>query len=109
MKVLLDECLPKKLKLEVNGDVVKTVPEMGWAGKKNGVLLRLAEQEFDVLLTNDQNLEYQQNLKSFNLAVIVLAAHTNDIEDMMPLMPAANEALKTIRAGEIVHIEASSG
>lgn len=58
MKVLLDECLPKKLKREVNGDVVKTVPEMGWAGKKNGVLLRLAEQEFDVLLTNDQNLEY---------------------------------------------------
>ena len=109
MKVLLDECLPKKLKREVNGDVVKTVPEMGWAGKKNGMLLRLAEQGFDVLLTNDQNLEYQQNLKSFNLAVIVLAAHTNDIEDLRPLMPEANEALKTIRAGEIVHIEAASG
>jgi predicted nuclease of predicted toxin-antitoxin system len=109
MKVLLDECLPKKLKRKVNGDVVKTVPEMGWAGKKNGALLRLAEQEFDVLLTNDQNLEYQQNLERFNLAVIVLAAHTNDIEDLGPLMPAANEALKTIRVGEIVHIEASAG
>jgi predicted nuclease of predicted toxin-antitoxin system len=109
MKVLLDECLPKKLKREVNGDVVKTVPEMGWAGKKNGALLRLAEQEFDVLLTNDQNLEYQQNLKSFNLAVIVLAGHTNDIEDLRPLMPAANQALKTICVGEIVHIEVSSG
>ena len=108
MKVLLDECLPKKLKREVNGDVVKTVPEMGWASKKNGVLLRLAEQDFDVLLTNDQNLEYQQNLKSFNLAVIVLVAHTNDIEDLKPLMPAANESLKTIRAGEIVYIEAAS-
>jgi hypothetical protein len=108
MKDLLDECLPKKLKHEVNGDVVKTVPEMGWAGKKNGALMRLAEQEFDVLLTNDRNLEYQQNLKSFDLAVIVLAAHTNEIEDLRPLMSAANEALKTIRAGEIVHIEASS-
>jgi predicted nuclease of predicted toxin-antitoxin system len=108
MKVLLDECLPKKLKREVNGDVVKTVPEMGWAGKKNGVLMRLAEQEFDVLLTNDRNLEYQQNLKDFNLAVIVLAAHTNDIEDLKPLMADANEALKTIGAGEVVHIEASS-
>ena len=108
MKVLLDECLPKKLKREVNGDVVKTVPEMGWAGKKNGALLRLAEQEFDVLLTNDRNLEYQQNLKSFILAVIVVAADTNDIEDLRPLMPAANEALKTIRAGEIVRIEAAS-
>lgn len=49
MKDLLDECLPKKLKRKVNGDVVKTVPEMGWAGKKNGDLLRLAENEFDVL------------------------------------------------------------
>ena len=108
MKVLLDECLPKKLKREVNGDIVKTVPEMGWASKKNGVLLRLAEQEFDVLLTNDQNLEYQQNLKNLNLAVIVLIAYSNDIEDLKPLMPAANEALKTIRAGEIVYIETPS-
>jgi hypothetical protein len=109
MKVLLDECLPKKLKREVNGDIVKTVPEMGWASKQNGVLLRLAEQGFDVLLTNDQNLEYQQNLKNFNLAVIVLVAYTNDIADLKPLMPAANEALKTIRVGEIVYIEAPSG
>lgn len=108
MKVLLDECLPKKLKREVNGDVVKTVPEMGWAGKKNGALMRLAEQEFDVLLTNDQNLEYQQNLKSFNLAILVLVAHTNDIDDLKPLMPAVNKALKTTRAGEIVYIEAAS-
>ena len=108
MKVLLDECLPKKLKREVNGDVVKTVPEMGWAGKKNGVLLRLAEQEFDVLLTNDQNLEYKQNLKNFQLGIIVLVACTNDIEDLKPLMPAANEALKAIGAGEIVYIEATS-
>ena len=54
MRVLLDECLPKKLKREVQADVVKTVPEMGWAGAKNGSLLRLVEQEFDVFLTNDQ-------------------------------------------------------
>jgi hypothetical protein len=73
MKVLLDECLPKKLKREVEADEVKTVPELGWAGKKNGELLRLAEKEFDVLLTNDQNLEHQQNLKRFDLAFIVLA------------------------------------
>ena len=53
MKVLLDECLPKKLKREVKADLVKTVPEVGWASKKNGELLRLAEQDFDVLLTND--------------------------------------------------------
>ena len=107
MRVLIDECLPKKLKHEVNGDVIRTVPEMGWASAKNGALLRLAEQEFDVFLTNDRNLEHQQNLKLFNLAVIVLVARSNDIADIKPLMPAANEALKKIGAGEIVYIKAS--
>src|SRR4051812_21349208 len=96
MKVLLDECLPKRLKREVKADVVRTVPEMGWAGTKNGALLRLVEREFDVLLTNDQNLEHQQNLTRFALAVVVLVALTNNIEDLRPLMPAANEAMRTI-------------
>ncbi len=108
MKVLLDECLPKKLKHEVEADFVQTVPEAGWASKKNGELLRLAEADFDVLLTNDQNIEHQQNLRKFDLAFIVLVAPTNDITDLKPLMPAANEALKTIEAGEIEYIEASS-
>ncbi len=108
MKVLLDECLPRKLKREVEADLVKTVPEAGWASKKNGELLRLAEADFDVLLTNDRNVEHQQNLKSFDLAFIVLVAPTNDIADLEPLMPAANEALKTIKAGEIKYIKVSS-
>jgi precorrin-2 methylase len=101
---LLDECLPKKLKREVEADVVRTVPEVGWASAKNGALLLLAEQEFDVLLTNDRNLEHQQNLGQFDLAVVVLVADTNDIADLRPLMPAANKALKNIKAGEIVYI-----
>ena len=105
MKVLLDECLPKKLKREVEADEVSTVPEAGWASKQNGELLRLAEANFDVLLTNDQNLEHQQNLKKFDLAIIVLIAPTNDIEDLKPLMPAVNKALKTIKAGEIEYIK----
>ena len=107
MKVLLDECLPKKLKRETEADFVQTVPEAGWASKKNGELLRLAEVDFDVLLTNDQNMEHQQNLSKFNLAFVVLVAPTNDIEDLKPLMPAANEALKIIKAGEIKYIEAT--
>lgn len=106
MKVLLDECLPKKLKREVDAEVVKTVPEAGWASKKNGELLRLAEASFDVLLTNDQNIEHQQNLKRFDLAFVVLVAQTNDIVDLLPLMPAANNALKTIQVGEIEYIRA---
>ena len=108
MKVLLDECLPKKLKREVEADFVQTVPEAGWASKQNGELLRLAEVDFDVLLTNDQNIEHQQNLKKFDLAFVVLVAPTNDIKDLKPLMPAANEAIKTIKAGEIQYIEAGS-
>jgi predicted nuclease of predicted toxin-antitoxin system len=59
MKILLDECLPKKLKLEIEADVVLTVPEAGWASKKNGELLGLAAGNFDVFLTTDQNLEFQ--------------------------------------------------
>ena len=108
MKVLVDECLPKKLKYEVDTDFVRTVPEMGWASTKNGALLRLAEQEFDVFLTNDQNLEHQQDLKRFNLAFVVLVAPTNDISDLRPLMPAANKAMKKVSAGEIIYINVLS-
>jgi len=104
MKVLLDECLPRKLKCAVVANEVRTVPEAGWAGKKNGELLRLAQQSFDVLLTNDQNIEHQQNLREFDLAFVVLVAPTNDITDLEPLMPAANRAMKKLRAGEIAYI-----
>jgi len=105
MRVLLDECLPRKLKHEVHADFVKTVPEMNWASRKNGALLLLAEKDFDVFLTSDRNIEHQQNLKSFDLAIIVLIAPTNDIEDLRPLMHAVNEAIRTISSREIKYIE----
>ncbi len=101
MKVLLDECLPKRLKRSIVAENVITVPEAGWASKKNGELLRLAEAEFDIFLTNDRNLEHQQNLSLFNIAVIVIAASTNDVDDLLPLVPAVNERLATIKPGEI--------
>jgi predicted nuclease of predicted toxin-antitoxin system len=104
MKILIDECLPKKLKLELPDHFVQTVPEAGWAGKQNGDLLRLAEKDFDVLLTNDQNMEHQQHLKQFDLAYIVLAATTNDINDLKPLMPAVNEVLRNIKVGQIEYV-----
>lgn len=87
MRVLLDECLPRKLKFEIEAEFVQTVPEAGWASKQNGELLRLAEQSFDVLITNDQNMEHQQRIESFDLAFVVLVATTNDIIDLIPLMP----------------------
>jgi hypothetical protein len=86
MQVLLDECLPRKLKYALTGIAVRTVPEMGWAGTKNGALLQLAETSFDVFITADQNVEYQQNLKSTILGIVVLVAPNNRFETLQPLM-----------------------
>jgi predicted nuclease of predicted toxin-antitoxin system len=101
MKVLLDECLPKKLKNHINADFVRTVPEAGWAGKQNGELLRLAESEFDVLVTNDQNIEHQQVIERFDLAFVVLVAPTNDIVDLIPLMPELNTIVSSLLPGTV--------
>lgn len=106
MRVLLDECVPRGLRRELPGHEVKTVAEMGWAGIKNGVLLRLAEKEFDVFLTVDRNLEYQQDLSGTTLAVILLRAPSNDIVLLRPLMPAVREAMAKARPGMVVHVHA---
>jgi predicted nuclease of predicted toxin-antitoxin system len=73
MRVLLDECVPRALRRELPGHNVKTVAEAGWAGVKNGELLQLAANEFDVFLTIDRNLEYQQN---FSGVVLRLSSFT---------------------------------
>ena len=106
MRVLPDECLPRKLKRQLPGHTVSTVPEMGWAGIKNGALLRLAEPAFDVFLTIDGNLEYQQNLRSMGLAIVVLAAADNTFDTLSPLMTQVMTALSTIQPGERVRIQA---
>jgi len=105
LRVLLDECLPKKIKREFVDCVVSTVPEMGWAGKKNGELMKVAHDQFDVFVTADQNLRYQQNLSYADIGVIVLVAVNNRIETLAPLMPQVNEALKSIAAGQVVEIK----
>ena len=87
MKILLDECIDRKLAREFIGYDVKTFPQMGWAGIKNGQLLALAESEFDVFITVDRNLSFQQNLPQFNIAVIVLQAPSNRLADLKPLVP----------------------
>ena len=105
MQVLLDECLPRKLKRELTGYRVATVPEMGWAGIKNGSLLRLIlSSAIDVFITIDGNMEYQQNLPALGVAIIVLSAPDNTIETLRLLMPKVNQILPTIQHGEIVHI-----
>lgn len=105
MRILLDECLPKKLKSEFTGHTIFTVQEKGWAGTKNGELLRRAENEFDVWITADRNIEYQQNLSNFDIAVIVLVAPRNQLEYLLPLIPQLHEVLETIQSGHIIYID----
>jgi hypothetical protein len=104
MRVLLDECIPRRLKRELPGHKVLTVTEHGWSGIKNGRLLGLANVEFDVSLTVDQNLKYQQNLTAFHIAIILLVARNNRLKTLLPLMPEVREALDEIGVGEFVRI-----
>ena len=85
MRVLLDECLPRRLKFSIRGHYVQTVPEEGWAGKSNGELLSLANEEFDVFLTVDQNITAQRETASLALSVVILKALTNRLQDLEPL------------------------
>ena len=104
MHVLLDECVPRALRAQLPGHEVKTVAETGWTGVKNGELLRLAAQRFDVLLTVDRNLAYQQNLANAPIGVIVMHAPTNDIVDLEPLMPRVLAAIAGAKAGGVINI-----
>ncbi len=87
MRILLDESLPRRLSGELAGHTVSTVVEAGWSGVKNGRLLTLAAARFDVFVTADQNLQYQQNLADLPLAVIVLVARDNRLPALLPLVP----------------------
>ena len=104
MRVLLDECVPRALRHELFGHGVKTVAEVGWAGVKNGELLRLAAGQFDLLLTVDRSLEHQQNFAGVLLAVIVVHASSNDVTMLRPLMPAVLAAIPEARPGMVMHI-----
>ena len=104
MKVLLDECVPGKLGRELAEHEVQTVTKRGWSGIKNGNLLALAATEFDVFLTVDQNLKYQQNLKNFDIAIVLLIARNNRLKTLLLLMPEVREALSEITKGDFIHI-----
>jgi hypothetical protein len=104
MRVLLDECFPRALRVELPGHEVTTVAEAGWAGVKNGTLLQLAATWFEVRLTVDRNLEYQQNYSSLTIAVIVVDAPSNDVEILRPLMPKVREALPKAKPGVVTHV-----
>jgi predicted nuclease of predicted toxin-antitoxin system len=109
MKVLLDECVPRRLKREFVGHSASTVPEAGFAGLKNGRLLRAASVAgFEVLITVDQNLISQQNVSNLPVAVLILVAIHNKYEALLPLMPGVLVALQTIQTGEVMQVPGSN-
>ena len=104
MRLLLDECIDRRLAGALAWHEVKTVPQMGWSGVKNGELLALAEVEFEVFITVDRNLSFQQNLPKFNIAVLVLHAPSNRLADLRPLAPKILSTLHTLKKGLAEHI-----
>lgn len=109
MRVLIDECLDWRLARGLPGHEVTPVPRMGWAGIKNGRLLALAENDFDVFITGDRNLSFQQNTTNLSLAVIVLSAASTKLQDTLPLMPAVLAQLPLCRPGMVTEISARDG
>jgi hypothetical protein len=105
MKLLLDENPPHQLRLEIPGHDCYTVTYMGWSGIENGALLTLAAgQGFDCFLTKDENLPYEQNMHNLPIAVMVLHAPSNDIDDIRPILPALYQALSNLPARQITHV-----
>ncbi|MCU1317126.1 MAG: hypothetical protein JWN63_2448 [Candidatus Acidoferrum typicum] len=105
MRLLLDECLPRKFRASFSAHDCETVPQAGLAGKRNGELLSLAEQQsFDVLVTVDKGIEYEQNLAGRKIAIIILRSRSNRLADLLPLAPECLVRLSAIKSGEIVRI-----
>lgn len=102
MRLLLDECVTNYLKVDFVGHSVSTIDEAGFKGLKNGKLLEAASLKFDVLVTVDQNLRFQQNIKNFDIAILVLRAGRSTYPMLKPLVPRALMELESIAAGDIV-------
>jgi predicted nuclease of predicted toxin-antitoxin system len=105
MKILLDECIPRRLLRDLSGYSVTTVPRQGWAGKKDAELLQLADGEFDVFITLDSNMVFQQNLQTSHLRMVVLRAVNSRYETLQPLVPELLQALnRSMVSGTIVTV-----
>ena len=106
MRILLDEDLPRRFGVLLIGHEYSTVPRSRWAGVKNGKLLALAATKFDVFLTMDQNLEFQQNLATLPIAVLVVKALSNRIEDLVLLVPAILKELSHVPPNALPRVNA---
>jgi predicted nuclease of predicted toxin-antitoxin system len=106
MRILVEECAPRALKkhLMKHGHVCRTVQEAGWSGKENDELLRLAKADFDVLVTVDTNLRYQQNLSGRRIAIVVLRSSSNRLEHLRQYFPACVTAIENVKPGETAQV-----
>ena len=105
MRVLLDEHLPRKLRqLFESGIEVFTVGYLDWKGKKNGELLRIAENQFDAFITMDWGILHQQNLSKIKMGIVLLEAKSNRYVDLAPLIDQVNIVLKTLKNGQVVRV-----
>ena len=105
MKLLLDECVTRHLKRDLAGHEVDTVEDAGFKGLENGDLLKAVSGAYEVLITVDRNLPYQQNLAGLNIAILILAAKRNSYLRLKPLIPRALSALQSIQVGDVIRIE----
>jgi len=106
--VIVDECLPRRLKGLLSGVDAKTVPEAGYAGLKNGKLLAEIAGRFEVFVTIDANLEYQQNLTGLTFGIVVIHARSNRLADIEPLKDDLSDAVSAVAPGQIVHVPSQS-
>ncbi|HXR49125.1 MAG TPA: DUF5615 family PIN-like protein [Candidatus Limnocylindrales bacterium] len=106
MRILLDENLDWRLERFLPGHEVKSVPGLGWAGLKNGVLLARAQEHFDVFITMDNLMVSQQNLSKFQIAIVVLRAPSNRLADTSPLMPKVVSQLSKLKPRKVLKLSA---
>jgi hypothetical protein len=104
MKLLFDECLPKRLKHDFRGHEAFTVDDAGFKGLENGDLLRAASGRFDVLITVDRKLPREHDISLFDIGVVVVISHSNRYEDLKPLLLKILDKLGSIRPGQVIEI-----
>ncbi len=102
MRILIDECVPHIIKKRLPHLRIKTVQEMGWGGIKNGKLLKLVDAEFEVFITSDKNLRYQQNLAEFRIAIVILPS--NQVPIVLNLFSQLEKALDGIQSQDFIEL-----
>jgi hypothetical protein len=104
VRIILDECVPRRFGALLTGHAVITLPRAGWAGVKNGRLLTLIDGAYDVFITLDKNLAWQNTASGLGFAVVVLKARSNRIADIAQLAPEVRKALPLLKPGDLINL-----